>query len=151
MRASLQTAAKMVCLGLGLGLASHAWADDESVIKYRQGAMKVLGGHMAAAAQIVRGNVAFDEHLVVHARGLSSTSGMVEKLFPEGSDFGETDAKPEIWSKRAEFDKVAQDAAAAADAFAKAAEGSDKTAIGESFQQLSEACKACHEDFRKKK
>ena len=36
---------------------THAEADPENLIKYRQGAMSALGGHMGASAQIVRGKV----------------------------------------------------------------------------------------------
>ena len=56
-------------LAAGMVLAGQAWAmDSEEVIKYRKNVMKSLGGHMGASAGIVRGKVAFNDQLKMHAQ-----------------------------------------------------------------------------------
>lgn len=141
------------CLGgvlCGLGVLAFAEeSDPDAIIKYRQGVMHAQGGHMTAMAQIVRGKVSYGDRLVVHAKALNSIIGNIPELFPEGSDFGETEAKEEIWSNWEKFKKSAETAEQKADAFMKTTQSGDKAAIGQSFKALGEACKACHKDFRK--
>ncbi|MCU0935281.1 MAG: cytochrome c [Gammaproteobacteria bacterium] len=139
----------VLCGALVAGAA--AAADAEDVIKYRQASMKALGGHATAMAQIVRGKVAFPARLEGHAQAAAALTRDLPALFPAGSDFGETDAKPEIWSKRAEFEKVSGDSSKAADALVTAVRSGDSAAVGKAFDALSQTCKGCHEDFRVKK
>ena len=122
--------------------------DPEAVIKFRQGVMKAQGGHMAAMAQIVRGNVNYSDRLSIHAKALNSIIGNITELFPEGSDFGDTAAKEEIWERWEKFEKSAGNADEKAQTFLQAVNAGDKKAIGSTFKELAEACKACHKDFR---
>ena len=78
------------------------------------------------------------------ANALAALSADISGLFPEGSDFGETRAKEEIWSDRAAFDKAADDAKTATAAFAAAVAAGDKERIGASYRDVGESCKACH-------
>ncbi len=122
--------------------------DPEAVIKFRQGVMKAQGGHMAAMAQIVRGKVNYGDRLAIHAKALNSIIGNIAELFPEGSDFGETAAKEEIWGRWEQFENSANKADEKAKTFLKAVNAGDQAAIGSTFKELAEACKACHKDFR---
>ena len=122
--------------------------DPEAVIKFRQGIMKAQGGHMAAMAQIVRGKVNYSDRLAIHAKALNSIIGNITELFPEGSDFGETAAKEEIWERWEQFEKSADKAGEKAQSFLQAVNNGDQGTIGSSFKELAEACKACHKDFR---
>jgi cytochrome c556 len=135
---------------LGLLAAGAATAaEPEDLIKYRQGVMKSLGGHMSATALIVRGKVPYGARLEAHARGLAALSEDLAALFPEGSDFGETGAKAEVWSKREGFEKASADAARAAQALVTAAGGKDSGAIARAFDGVGKTCKGCHDDYRK--
>ena len=150
-------ASRFVLMGLGIcGLFVSATTikateeiDPDAVIKYRQGVMKAQGGLMAAMAQIVRGKVQYDAQLSVYAQALRSISGDIPDMFPEDSDFGETDAKAEIWEDSEKFRKAADKAANAAETFQKAVDSGDKKAIGREFKALADACKGCHKKFRK--
>lgn len=135
---------------IGAAYAFEAIA-SEDMIKYRQAVMKSQGGHMSAAAQIIKGKVNFGSDLHYHAAALAASSMGLQKLFPEGSDFGETRAKPEIWTKGGEFEKAAKDGEKAAIAFLAAVKSNDTAAIAKTFGDLSEACKGCHKKFREKK
>ena len=71
------------------------------------------------------------------------------KLFPPGSEDPNSRAKPEIWTKRVEFDRLAANLKTTANDLAEAAKanGDVKKASGAMFK----TCKACHTDFRKPK
>lgn len=124
---------------------------SEDMIKYRQAVMKSQGGHMSAAAQIIKGKVNFGSDLHYHAAALAASSTGLTKLFPKDSDFGETRAKAEIWTDSAEFEKASKDAEKSAKAFLAAVKSNERAAITKTFGDLGEACKGCHKKFREKK
>ncbi len=123
-------------------------AEAEDLIKYRQAVMKSVGGHMGAAAQIVRGKVPYAADLVHHAESIKKSLEDVPKLFPPDSDFGETSALPAVWSKADGFRQKADEAKVAADEFLEASKGGDQAVTGAKFKGLVDTCKACHKDFR---
>lgn len=125
-------------------------AEPEDIIKYRQNIMKAVGGHASAAGAIVEGKVNYKSDLAEHARALRALTRDIPALFPKDSDFGETKARDEVWSKRADFEKAAKNTKTKVEAFAKAAQGGNQQAIAASFKDVGESCKACHKDFRKK-
>lgn len=131
-------------------LQSHA-ADSQDIIKYRRAVMKSQGAHAEAASEIIKGKVPYDSDLSYHAAALSASTHDLVKLFPKDSDFGETRAKAEVWTKRSEFEKAANDAEKAGGAFLAAVNSGDKAAIRKAFGDLGEACKGCHKHFRERK
>jgi len=70
--------------------------------------------------------------------------------FVEGTDKGNTKAKPEIWS---ENDKFKAGATRMQEEVAKlnvAAKTGNADQIKAAFGEAAKACKACHDDYRKK-
>ena len=124
-------------------------AEPEDIIKYRKNVMKAVGGHTSAAGAIVQGKVDYKAHLSEHARALQAMTKDIPGLFPKDSDFGDTNAKDGVWSKRAEFEKAASNVKTKVEAFAKAVQGGKQNAIVASFKDMGEGCKGCHKDFRK--
>lgn len=141
---------KIISIALGaalLGTTGTTWsADSEDIIKYRNSVMKAYAGHTGAAARIVRGKVDYTEQLSLHATAMRDVSMLTGDLFPEGSDFGETRAKDEVWSKRDEFNEAVTKNQQAAEAFLKVV--SEGGAAAESFKALTDTCKGCHDKFR---
>ena len=134
-----------------LSFSSGVLAEEpENYIKYRQAMMKAIAGHTSAASQIVRGKVAPDGDLVIHASALAELSRNIPRLFPEGSDFGETGAKDAVWEDWAGFEKAAEAARTATADFAAAAAGGDPRQIANAFKAVGKSCKGCHKDFRQK-
>lgn len=123
-------------------------AEPEDIIKYRQGVMKSVGGHMGALAQIVRGKVDYPDDTVYHAESIARSLKTVDSLFPPNSDFGETRALEAVWSKPEEFKKAGQQAGKAASEFVEAVKSGNNAALPSKFKALGDACKACHKDFR---
>ena len=141
---------RIVVALLAAGAATAYAEEPENYIKYRQEMMEAIGGHMGAATQIVRGKVAPQGHLAMHAKALADLTGDLTVLFPRGSDFGETHAKAEIWDDWAKFEQAANQAKDATAGFAAAVAGGDADAIAAAHKKVGQACKGCHEDFRQK-
>lgn len=126
-----------------LGLTLPAAADEESIIKYRQNAMKAASAHLKSAGLILKGEVPFQDDLGKHAKALADLGPIIAAGFPEGSDFGETDAKEAVWEEREKFDK-------AADAFVKASAAFAAAPSDETLGAVGKSCKGCHKPFREK-
>ena len=141
---------KSIALGLALlSVTSTTWsADSEEIIKYRNSVMKAYAGHTGAAARIVRGKVDYTDQLPLHATAMRDISMLIGDLFPEDSDFGETRAKDEVWSKRGEFNEAINKNQQATEAFLKVVKSGDASAQTESFKALTDSCKGCHDKFR---
>jgi cytochrome c556 len=88
--------------------------------------------------------------LVPDAEKLVSTSKEIPKLFPEGSlDPQKSNAKPEIWQKRAEFDAAAKNL----ETWSVKLRDTAKTGNAEQTQAVvkdfgRQACGTCHQPFR---
>ena len=133
--------------------ATVAQAADEpaNVIKYRGAVMKALGGHIGAIASVVKGEVSYSGHVAAHAQALHATGLMLGEVFPEGSDQGETRAKPEIWKDWAKFEGIIKSFNAETEKLAQVAESGDMAAIGAQLGKVGEGCGSCHKPFRKEK
>jgi cytochrome c556 len=138
-------------LALALTVSTSAFAEEaKNYIKYRQAMMKAIGGHTGAASQIIRGKVNAKGDLVLHAKALADLNAHLTRLFPEGSDFGETKAKVEIWEQWDKFQEAALDSKNATAALDRAVAEDDATKIGDAMQAVGRACKGCHKEFREK-
>lgn len=71
--------------------------------------------------------------------------------FVAGTDTGDTDAKPEIWTDAAKFKSAEEKMQQEMSKLAEVAKGGNLDAIKAQFGATGKACKACHDDFRKKK
>jgi len=134
-----------VCLMAGTAFA----AEPEDIIKYRQNVMKSQAAHLAAAAAIIQGKVDYKNQLGDHVKSLQASTKDIPGLFPKDSDFGETKAHDAVWSKSADFQKLAKDTQQKTDALAKAVVANDSKNYGARFKDVADSCKACHKDFRK--
>ncbi len=109
----------------------------------------------AAAMRAIKG--------IIDAKG--PTSGAVEqaaklktlevafvKMFPAGSDKGETETKalPVVWSDMAGFQAASKNAEAAFDKLATAAGSGNQEALAAAFADTGKACGACHDKYRAK-
>ena len=130
-----------------VSLAAHA-ADPDDMVKYRKNVMNANGGLMGASNGLIQNKVEFKVQLAAFAKALEALNKDLPALFPKGSNGGDTDALPDVWGKRAEFERHAKDTQTKATAFAKAASGNDPK-LAEKFKDLSDSCKGCHKDFRK--
>jgi len=129
--------------------ASMAASTSTNAIKDRQQAMEDIGGAMKNLAAIAKKDAPFDARVVKkNAETIAEALKKAADLFPEGSGTGdvETWAKPEIWSNREDFAKKREAAEAAAVALQSV---SVETAFPPALGKLGDACKACHQAYRR--
>jgi len=87
------------------------------------------------------------------AKVVNDASVDQQKWFPAGSgpEAGKTQAKPDIWSKPAEFNTAMKNFAEAAPKLLAAADSGDVGAIRTAFGDTGKTCKGCHDTFRAEK
>jgi cytochrome c556 len=141
----------LVCTA-GISLAQSP-TPAERAIEYRQAVYKVVAGNFGPLAQNAQGKLELAPGAArKHADRLAAIAEFTRDAFPDISKEGKTKAKPEIWTDRAEFDKLLNDFNNAARALATVTARADarpedfKTAVG----AVGNTCKGCHDKFREK-
>ncbi len=133
--------------------AQAQFAKPEDAIKYRQSAFTVMAAHFGRVAAMANGRAPFNAaDAASNAAIAESMSKLPYVAFIDGSDKGgNTEARPEIWSNRAKFDAAAEKLQGEMTKLALVTKGGDFDAIKTQVGATAGACKACHDDFRKKK
>ena len=119
------------------------------VIKQRQDNRKETAATMRSIKGVIdaKGDV---KAVVASAAKLKQLELAFDKLFPAGSDKGETKALPTVWSDMAGFQAASKAVDAAYDKLAVAAGSGDLAAVTAAFGDTGKACGACHDKFRAK-
>ena len=130
--------------------AQAQFAKPEDAIKYRKGALTVMAAHFGRVAAMANGRMPFDPKAAAeNASVADAMSKLPFAAFVEGSDKGDTAAKPEIWSNNAKFKAAAEKMQSEMAKLASTAAGGSQDAIRTQVGAVAGACKACHDDFRK--
>jgi cytochrome c556 len=125
--------------------------DPEAYIKYREHLMENAKHHTQGIGDILKGKLHLPGNIIHHARALDEIAQMIPSAFPEGSDFGETSAKDNVWSDADGFAAAAKKSREATAALVKAAESGDTQQVGQAMAAVGDSCKGCHQEYRKKK
>lgn len=125
-------------------------ASEEDAINHRKAVMKAVGGTMGGLKNVVQGKASMSQAAAL-GNAMSQFASITGALFPEGSDFGDTRAKEEIWAKPAEFKAAVMAFEKAAANIAKVAASGDAGAMKGAFGMLGKSCGGCHKPFRKPK
>ncbi len=143
---AVATAAFLAC-----GQAAAQFKNADEAIEYRQGALAVMGHHFGAIGAMVSGKAPFD------AKAAQANADLVVTLarlpwggFVDGSDKGDTNARPEAWSQADKFKAAAQRLQDATVKLAAAARTGKLEDLKPAFSATADTCKSCHDDFRKK-
>lgn len=135
----------------GAAQAQSPFAKPEDAIKYRQSALFVMGQHFGRIGAVVKGERPFNKEVVAKNAAIAEQmSSLHWEAFSPGTDKGNTRARPEIWTDAAKFKSAAEKMEQEMHKLAAAAKGGDMTSIKAQFGETGKACKACHDDFRKK-
>ena len=130
----------------------YAQGNPDSVISYRQNAMKAVGGHTGALFTILKGNLTeYQDQMLYHVRALYEAARSIPAMYPQGTGEGKTRAKAEIWSERETFETVAGDMMKAAEKLVKIVEAGNLSESFQALRPLGKSCKACHKQFRKRR
>jgi len=130
--------------------AAAQFQRPEQAIKYRQSAMSLQNTHVGRIFAMANGRAPFDAKVVAeNIEVVAMLNRLQFTAFIEGTDKGNTRAKPEIWTER---DKFAAAIAKSQDDVSKLVVAGKtgnidqiKTAIG----AVGASCKACHDVYQK--
>lgn len=130
--------------------AAAQFQKPEDAIKYRKAVFTVMSTHFGRVGAMANGKIPFDAKAAADSADIAT---MMSKLpyvaFVEGSDKGDTRAKPEIWT---EMDKFRAAAGKMQDEMVKlnvAAKSGNLDSIKAAFGPTGQACKGCHDTYRK--
>lgn len=146
-------ASSFVALLLGMGsLTTPAYAQfakAEDAIKYRKSAFSLMGTHFGRVAAMANGRAPYDAKAAADNAALAETmSHLPWVAFADGSDKGETKAKPEIWSDKARFAESAEKLQAELVKLNLAARVGTLEALKPAVSSVAGTCKNCHDNFR---
>ena len=155
MRKFMGLAAMVLLAGAGMALAGTALAQGAAVsvpagtiIVARQAGFDLQAGNVIGMKAAIDGGgdvKGFKDA----AKALSAWGHVIPGMFPDGTQTGhDTKAKAEIWSDRAGFEKAAESFWIQADKLAVLAEANDKAGFATQYTATTQACGACHRNYR---
>jgi cytochrome c556 len=145
----------LTLIALGASLISFGaaaqFAKPEDAIKYRKAAFTVTSAHFGRLGAMAQGKVPFDaKSALENAEIVAEMAKLPWAAFGEGTDAGDTKAKPEIWKQGAKFKEAAEKLQAESIKLAAAAKTGKEDAFKSAFSATAGACKSCHDDFKNK-
>lgn len=130
--------------------ASAQFAKAEDAVKYRKNALFVMQQNFGRVAAMAAGKAPFDAKVAADS---AAVADFVAKLpwaaFGEGTDKGDTRAKPEIWQESAKFKEYADKMQAEMSKLSAAAKTGSLDNIKTAVSATGGTCKTCHDAFRK--
>ena len=131
--------------------AAAQFAKPEDAIKYRKSALTLTAAHFGRLGAMAQGKVPFDAKAAAdNAEMVATFSKLPWAAFVEGSDSGDTKAKPDIWKQPAKFKEASDKFQQEAVKLAAAAKSGKEDAFKAAFTATAGTCKGCHDDFRNK-
>ena len=140
-----------VCLTAAALVPAHAqFAKPEDAVKYRKASYTVMAAHFGRLGAMANGRVPYDAKLAAeNAELVVALAKLPWTAYGEGTDKGETRAKPEIWKEAAKFKEAADKMQAELVKLSAAAKVGNVDALKTAFGPAASSCKNCHDNFRK--
>jgi len=137
--------------GLSTALPAAAqFAKPEDAIKYRRAVMTVLGNHFGRVGAMAQGKAPYDPRLAAENADIAMSMAKLPFIaFVEGTDKGETRAKPEIWAEGEKFKASAQKMQEELTKLSAATKTGNIENIKAAFGPTGQSCKGCHDKYRK--
>jgi cytochrome c556 len=124
----------------------------EDQIKIRKAAYTLMNYNLGLLDAMASGKRPLNRDEAVRAAELLAQLATVPKgFFAEGTGGGETRAKPEIWTNRADFDAKMDKMVSEAGKLPQAARSGDAAVLKKAVHDADAACGACHDDYRVKR
>ena len=135
-----------------VAMASPAFAQfakPEDAIKYRKSALFVMSQNFGRVAGMANGRIPFDAKVAADSAAVAEyMSKLPWAAFGEGTDKGDTKAKPEIWKEHAKFQEAAEKMQAEMSKLAAAAKTGSLDNIKAAVGAVGGSCKNCHDSYR---
>lgn len=146
---------KSIAIAAAICIAATAFTADAQIrpdtqIKQRRSGYAVMNFNFNNLAAMAEEKKPYDKEEAGRSADLvAALSDYMKGFFGEGTDKGETKAKPEIWQKRADFDGKMDKMIVEARTLPAAAR-TGLPALKKAVSDVGAACKACHDDYRAK-
>jgi cytochrome c556 len=149
MKYTTRCAGALLLLAMGLP-AQAQFAKPEDAIKYRKASFTVMAAHFGRLGAMANGRTPYDAKAAAdNADVVATLSKLPWAAFGEGTDKGDTRAKPEIWKEAAKYKEAADKMQAEIVKLNTAAKAGNIDALKVAFGPAAASCKACHDNFRK--
>ena len=139
---------------MAAGGASAQQMKPETQLKMRKAAYDVMAYAFEALDNMAEGKRPYaKDEAVRNAEIVARVAQLPKNFFGEGTDSkaGETRAKPEIWTHRADFDKKMSQMIEETGKLPAAAASGDVATLRSAVHAADDACKACHDEYRTKR
>ena len=149
-----KSALTLVLTAATVMLATSAGAQSfkpEDAIRYRKASFTVLATHFSRLGAMASGKIPFDAKSAADNADVVATAIKLPwAAFTDGSDQGETKAKPEVWKDVNKFKAAADKSQTEVAKLAAAAKTGSLDNLKAAFGPAAETCKSCHDGFRSK-
>jgi cytochrome c556 len=147
----MMSKAPVVLVALALSVSVVAQDDpNKPLLEYRQRIMAGQRASMASMGDILKFKLPYDaSHFVVHSKNIGEFAKLIPDAFEKKITEGLTDAKPEVWASWDDFVQKSKALGAESAKLQAAAETGDMKAIAAQMSSLNNACRACHDSYRK--
>lgn len=130
--------------------AAQSFQKPEDAVKYRKSSFTVLAAHFGPLGAMASGRAPYNAQVASRSADVILVASTLPWAgFVEGSDKGDTRAKPEIWSESAKFKDAGDKMQAEMVKLAAAAKTGNLDNLKAAFGPAAATCKACHDNFRK--
>lgn len=130
--------------------AAAQFQKPEHAIKYRQSAMSLQGAHVGRVFAMANGRVPFDAKVAAENIEIIATLNRLQfAAFIDGTDKGDTRAKPEIWSEKDKFTAAINKSQEDVNKLVVAGKTGNLDQIKTAIGAVGQSCKACHDAYQK--
>jgi cytochrome c556 len=134
------------------GPAAYAQVKPEDQLKLRKAAYALMNYNHASLVAMAQDKKPYNkDEAIRNADFVAMLATVPGHFFGDGTDkVGETRAKPEIWTNRADFNSKMDKMVAETGKLPQIARTGDLGALKKQVAETGAACKACHDDYRTK-
>lgn len=134
---------------LATSTAQAQFQRPDDAVKYRQGALFVMGQHFGRVGSMASGRVPFDAQVAQQNMDVvMALSSLPWAGFGPETQSVNSRAKPNVWTDRAGFDEAGRKTLTALATLNEATRTGNLEAMRRTFSEAAASCKACHDNFR---
>lgn len=134
-------------LTVGVGAPTPASADMAATVDKRIKLMKNMRNAASQLKRMIKKKTYDAGKADSSAKSIKADVRLILASFPKGSAVAPSEAKEEIWTQWADFEKLTQATIAAADKLAEVA--TDEGAMTGAYKALQDTCDTCHDKYIK--
>ena len=125
--------------------------DGKAAFERREDTMKHMGRPLyLGIGRVVKGTAAYGPDTVTAAETVATLAATLDRsLFPPGSNVADSKIRPEIFVAGEHVDQLIAAVQSAAGQLVPAVKTGDKGTIAAAYTATTDACNACHKEFRK--